>query len=312
MWYKRDVPKKKIIAIVGPTASGKTSLSIWLGQQLKNAEIISADSRQIYKGLDIGTGKVTKKEMRGIPHHLLDVVSPKKQFSVDDFVKKGTLAISKVYRGKKIPIVVGGTGLYVDALLGRIVTPNVPPNPRLRKLLEKKTAAQLFADLQMRDPRRAATIEPHHKRRLIRALEIAVALGKSPSLEEVRRESSYDILWLGLKPSDKKLKENIHTRLVSRMKSGMLKEARDLHAHGLSYQRMEELGLEYRYLAQYLQKKISKDELAVAIERGNNAYAKRQMRWFMRNKDIVWIRSEAQALTLSKLFLRAMEESNLH
>lgn len=299
--------KQKIIAIAGPTASGKSGLGIYLAQKLGGpvkrgrhggAEIISADSRQVYKGLNIGTGKVTKKEMQGVKHHLLDVVSPKKQFTADDFVRLATKAYSLIRANKRIPIVVGGTGLYVDMLLGRMSYPNVPPNPALRARLEKLSVERLFAMLQKADPRRAATIEPHHKRRLIRALEIAKAIGQSPTSTT---DNKYHVLWLGLNPTD--LPKRIRTRLKARIKAGMIQEAKRLHKAGLSYKRMDALGLEYRSLARLLQNKITKKEFEVELERAINQYAKRQKRWFKRNKDIVWVGGKAEALRLSKNFL---------
>ncbi len=291
--------KPKVIAIVGPTASGKSSLGIYLAQKL-NGEVISADSRQVYKGLDIGTGKVTKKEMKGVTHHLLSIVSPKKQFTVDDFVHLANQACSSVLQNTAIPIVVGGTGLYLDMLLGRMAYAAVPPNPALRAGLEKKSAAQLFAQLKKLDPRRAVTIEPHHQRRLIRAIEIAKAIGKSPT---ALPEPKYEVLWLGLSPTAKKLTENISTRLRARIKAGMVAEAKRLHTAGLSYKRMEELGLEYRSLARLLQNKITQKEFEIELERAIGQYAKRQARWFKRNKDIKWVGGKAEALRLSKKFL---------
>lgn len=288
---------KKVIAIVGPTASGKSSLGIYLAQKL-GSEVISADSRQVYKGLDIGTGKVTKKEMGRVPHHLLSVASPKKQFSVDDFVKKASLAMQNI----ELPVVVGGTGLYVDMLLGRMSYPNVPPNPALRAKLDKLPVEQLFAMLEKKDPTRAKTIEPKHKRRLIRALEIAQAVGRSPAPTVGAGQSPYIVLWLGLNPSPAKLKTNIHTRLVARVKQGMIAEATRLHKNGLSYKRMEELGLEYRYLARLLQHKLTKQEFLEQLEREINKYAKRQWRWFKRNIDIHWVANKANALRLAKEF----------
>ena len=294
----------KVIAIVGPTASGKSSLGIYLAQKL-NGEIISADSRQVYKGLNIGTGKVTKKEMAGVPHHLLSVASPKKQFTVDDFVKKAEAAIKTTKIASLLPIVVGGTGLYIDMLLGRMAYPNVPPNQVLRTKLEQKTTKQLFAQLQKLDPRRAANIEPDHKRRLIRAIEIAKAVGRSPSKSQITNltNNKYDILWIGLKPEDKKLKQNIRMRLFARIRTGMIAEAKKLHAAGLSYKRMEALGLEYRYLSLFLQNNITKQEFEAQLECAIWQYAKRQMRWFKRNKDIHWVRNKSEALRLAKIFL---------
>jgi tRNA dimethylallyltransferase len=297
--------KNKLIAIVGPTASGKSSLAVWLARQIQKgvcgAEIISADSRQVYKGLDIGTGKVTKKEMQGVPHHLLSVASPKPQFSVDDFVKQAEHAIDLIYQVKHVPIVVGGTGLYVDMFVGRMSYAGVPPNPALRKKLGNKTPAQLFAMLKKVDPARAATIEKDNPRRLVRALEIARALGKSPIPNP---NSKYDVLWLGLSPTPAKLKINIRKRLVMRMRAGMIAEAKRLRRQGLSYKRMYELGLEYRYLALFLQGKLSQKEFEEQLERAIYHYAKRQMRWFKRNKDINWISSKTEALKLAKNFLR--------
>jgi len=291
--------KPKLIAIVGPTASGKTSLGIYLAQKL-GGEVISADSRQVYKGLDIGTGKVTKKEMAGIPHHLIDVTSPKKQFTVDDFVKKAERAYFSILQNSRIAIVVGGTGLYVDMFTGRMSYPAVDPNPALRAKLEKKTAAQLFVILQKLDPARAATIDAHNPRRLVRAIEIAKALGKSPA---PTTEQKYDVLWLGINPPQKKLAANIHKRLVSRMRAGMLAEAKRLHKAGLSYKRMEELGLEYRYMARLLQGKLAHKEFMAQLEHAIRDYAKRQNTWFKRNPDIRWVGSKTEALRLAKAFL---------
>lgn len=292
--------KQKVIALVGPTASGKSSLGIYLAQKL-GGEVISADSRQVYKGLDIGTGKVTKKEMAGVPHHLLSVVSPKKQFTADDFVKHSEKILKRlIYQTPTTtPIVVGGTGFYVDTLLGRMSIPEVPPNPALRARLEKKSAEELFAMLQKADPARSQTIEPHNKRRLIRALEIAAALGTSPVTAPVQK---YDVLWIGINPTPEVLKKNIHTRLVARMKQGMVNEAKKLHKAGLSYKRMEDLGLEYRYLARLLQHKLTKEEFLEQLEREINKYAKRQWKWFKRNTDIRWVTSKGEALRLAKEF----------
>lgn len=297
--------KPKIIAIVGPTASGKTSLGIFLAQKLAG-EVISADSRQVYRGLDIGTGKVKKTEMAGIPHHLIDVISPKKQFTVSDFVRLAARAHSSILQKARISILVGGTGLYIDTFLGRMSYAEVPPNPALRAKLEKKSAPQLFAQLQKLDPRRAANIEKENPRRLIRAIEIAKAIGASPLLAP---DQPYDVLWLGLAPAQEILHANIRVRLLSRITEGMVAEAKNLHTPapagmGLSYKRMDELGLEYRFLSQLLQNKISKEDFVTELELAIQHYAKRQMRWFKRNKDIRWVSSNAEALRLAKEFLR--------
>ena len=291
--------KQKVIAIVGPTASGKSALGVYLAKKF-GGEIISADSRQVYRGLNIGAGKVTKREMQGITHHLLDVVKPKKRFNADDFVRLAEKACSSFLQKARTPIVVGGAGFYVDALLGRLTLPHVPPNSALRTQLEKKSVEQLFTMLKKLDPRRSKTIEPEHKRRLIRAIEVAKTLGKSPV---PKKQEKYEILWLGLSPSPKTLQQNIHVRLFARISRGMIAEAKRLHTRGISYKRMEELGLEYRYLARLLQNKISREQFTTELEREINHYAKRQMRWFRRNKNIRWIKNRTEALRLAKTFL---------
>ena len=301
--------KQKVIAVVGPTSSGKTALGVWLAKQIQKdscgAEIISADSRQVYKGLNLGTGKVTKKEMAGIPHHLLDVANPKKTFSASDFKKFGERALAMIHHNEKIPIVVGGTGLYTDVLLGRMVLPEVPPNPKLRAKLEKLSTKQLFARLLKKDPERAATIEPNHHRRLVRALEIAATVGKSPAKASAMQSvEQYDVLWLGLNPGIEELQKKITARLLMRIKSGMLAEAKKLHKGGLSYKRMGALGLEYRSMALYLQGKITIKEMIIELDSAITNYAKRQLKWFKRNQSIVWVANKAEALKLAREFLQ--------
>lgn len=277
--------KPKIIVIVGPTASGKTALSIKLAKLL-GGEIVSADSRQVYRGLTLGTGKVTKKEMAGVPHHLLDVASPKRVYTASNYVKQARKAIVEILERGNVPIVCGGTGFYIDTLLGRMNIPEVPPNKALRKKLEKLTAEQLFKLLLKKDPARAKTIDRRNPVRLIRALEIVEALGKVP---KQKIAEPYEALLLGVSLEQNKLHKNIHARLLSRIKLGMLTEARKLHAQGLSWKRMEDLGLEYRYMALHLQGKISKVEMLEQLESEIVKYAKRQMTWFKRHKDVMWV-----------------------
>jgi tRNA dimethylallyltransferase len=283
---------QKIIVIVGPTAVGKSALAVELARRF-NGEIISADSRQVYRGLNIGTGKITKPEMRGIRHHLLDVADPRKQFSAENFRVLGRKAIGDIIARGKLPIVCGGTGFYIQALIDDARFPEVPPNPALRKKLETQTTARLFALLQKKDSRRAAGIDANNRRRLIRALEIVAALGKVPVLQE-SASLAYDPLFIGLTLPPAELKEKITKRLDARLKHGMITEARRLRANGLSWKRMKEFGLEYRALAEYLeaettQKPISKAELRMRLEHDIWHYAKRQLTWFKRNKRITWI-----------------------
>ncbi|OGI57019.1 tRNA (adenosine(37)-N6)-dimethylallyltransferase MiaA [Candidatus Nomurabacteria bacterium RIFCSPHIGHO2_02_FULL_37_13] len=276
---------KKVIVILGQTATRKSDLAVRIAKKF-NGEIISADSRQVYRGLDIGTGKITKKEMRGILHHLLDVADPKKQFTVAEYQKKTIYAIAEIVKKGKTPILCGGTGFYIDAITKGITFPRVSPNIKLRKILEKQSIETLFNMLKKLDKKRAKNIDFKNKVRLIRAIEIAKALGKIPKKTEARLPFKFIKIGLYLPPD--KLKKKIEKRLLIRKKMGMLGETRKLHKQGLSWKRMKELGLEYGFLALYLQKKINKQKM---IEKLNNEiykYAKRQMTWFKRDKEIKW------------------------
>jgi len=291
--------KPKIVVIVGPTAIGKSSLAVELAKKF-DGEIISADSRQVYKGLDIGTGKITKKEMRGVPHHMLDVANPKRKFSVVEYKKISEKILSYMIVRNKLPIVVGGTGFYIQALVDNITLPEVPPNPKLRKKLEKKNTEELFKILKKLDPKRSGSIDRYNPRRLIRAIEIAKHLGFVPKSYKLKAKS-YDSLFIGLDSPDRKLKERIKKRLNERIRQGMIAEARKLHKEGLSYKRMRELGLEYKYLADFLDppagragKKITKEEMIEQLETAIWQYAKRQRTWFKRDKRIKWIKPSGQ------------------
>jgi tRNA dimethylallyltransferase len=260
-------------------------LSITLAKQ-HDGEIVSADSRQVYRGLDLGTGKVTQEEMQGIPHHLLDVADPHDTYTAADFVRDGRAAIASILSRGKLPIIVGGTFFYMDALLGRVVAPEVPPDPTLRAELEKLTLSELFSRLEVADPRRAHEIDPHNPHRLIRALEIAAALGTVPPLTS---HELYDARIIGIKIDTKTLHKNIHDRLIARLDAGMVEEVKRLHENGLSYERMEDLGLEYRYITRYLKGELPYEEMVATLETKIRQFAKRQMTWLKRDPSIEWI-----------------------
>ena len=293
--------KPRIIAIVGPTATGKSDLGVLLAKQC-NGEIISADSRQVYCGLDIGSGKITKKEMRKVPHHLIDIRDPKHVYSVAHFQRDGRKAIKDILSRGKLPIVVGGSGFYIDALLTNMTLPEVKPDFVLRKRLERLSVHELHKKLLTLDPRRAALIDAKNPVRLIRAIEIATINGP---VSPVTTSSPYNVLYIGLKTDSTVLKERITLRLTKRIKAGMLAEFARVHEAGLSWKRMEELGLEYRYGARLLQKEMSREEFMTQLTSEIYKYAKRQMTWFKRNKDIHWIEvSDAKtALTFAVRFL---------
>lgn len=278
----------KMVVILGPTTSGKSDLAVKLAKKFKG-EIISADSRQVYKGLNIGTGKITRKEMSKIPHHLLNVASPKRQFSVSEYKRLAEKVMGKILNKERLPIICGGTGLYIDALLGKINIPEVPPNSKLRKQLEKKSLAELFKILQKLDPRRAEEIDHKNPRRLVRAIEIAKTLGPRSAKAPQGNALKYNALKIGIQIPKEELRKRINRRLKDRIKKGMVDEARKLHTKGLSYKRMRELGLEYRRLADFFENKITKVELVSILEKEIWQYAKRQMQWFKRDQEIIWL-----------------------
>ncbi len=268
--------KPKIIVVCGPTATGKSDKAVEIALA-QSGEIISADSRQVYKGLDIGSGKITKEEMKNVPHYLIDVADPREIFSVEDFVRQGQEAITQILNKGKLPIICGGTGYYIDALVYNIHFPEVPPNEFLRKELERYSLEQLQERLEQLDPDRYETIDIKNPVRLIRAIEIAETLGKVPLLE---RNSLYEIEWVYLDFSDEVLKERIYKRLINRLENGMLEEARRLHEQGLSFERMKQLGLEYRYEAMHLLGEISYEEMIEQLNTKIWQFAKRQRTWF--------------------------------
>ncbi len=270
--------KNKIIVILGPTASGKSEVAVKLARKI-GGEIISADSRQIYKGLDIGAGKITKKEMKGISHHCLGIVSPKKIFNVIDFKKCAEKASKDILNRGKIPIICGGTGFYIGAITGDINIPEIKPDWKLRRQLEKKSTEQLFNTLKKLDPKRAKNIDPKNPRRLIRAIEIARALGKVPK-SQISNIKSQNFLIIGVKLSEKELKKRIEKRVKKMFRDGLLNEVKKLRKQGLSWKRLYELGFEYKYPAMLLQGKISKTEMLDKMLLENWHYAKRQMTWF--------------------------------
>ncbi len=317
--------KKPIIIVVGPTASGKSELAVRIAKKV-NGEIISADSRQIYKGLDIGTGKISGAwhkskidgrqfliyKYRDIIHYGIDIANPFKQYSAGQFQKYAEKIIANVYGRGKIPILCGGTGHWIDAVVFGQAFPEVKPNKKLRASLQKKTTAQLFAQLQQLDPDRAASIDRKNPRRLIRALEIVLSTGKT--VPKLQQSSKYDVLWLGIKTDQKLLHKKIEQRLKQRLKAGMLDEIKTLHqqgidsskfpspisrervaraklgtGEGLSWKRLESFGLEYKFGALYLQKKINKKEFIDQLSTAIKQYSKRQMTWWKRNKLIHWI-----------------------
>lgn len=314
--------KNKIIVVLGQTSTGKSDFAVDVAKQI-DGEIISADSRQVYKGMDLGTGKITKKEMKGTPHHLLDIVSPSKPaslqggiFTVNEFQKLAFKKIEEIINKGKTPIICGGTGFYIDAIVNGTIFPEVPPNKKLREKLSKKSVGELLKILIKLDKERAKNIDQNNPVRLIRAIEIAKALGKVPALKtkldtdsagaENVASSKFEVLKIGLTLPPEILKERIKTRLLARMKKGMIKEVENLHKSGVSWKRLNSFGLEYRYVSLYLQKiknlssprlrQAKKDEMIEKLYTEIWHFAKRQNTWFKRDPNTLWIdpRKESQ------------------
>ena len=304
----------KLLVILGPTAVGKSDLAVdlalWITKNkitnYTGAEIISADSRQVYRGLNIGTGKITEKEMKGVPHHLIDIANPDERFTALDWKQQAQKAITEITARGHLPIICGGTGFYITSLIDDLGFPEVPADTEEQKKLEARSAEELFDELKKLDPERAKTIDMKNKRRLSRAIMIARALGSVPKLTSTRNiaghsnnENHYDVLQIGLDLPDIDLRSRIKSRLIKRLETpnkegiNMIQEAERLHApiptgNNLSFERMEELGLEYRYLAQFLQMKINKDELIKILIPKIWQYSRRQKTWWKKDNRIKW------------------------
>ncbi len=293
--------KPKIVVVLGPTASGKSDLAVKLAKRF-NGEIISADSRQVYKGMDIGTGKIKEGEMQKISHHLLDVASPKRRFSVSQYKKLAEKEIEKILEKKKLPIVCGGTAFYIKALVDGIIIPEIPPDWKLRKELEKKDENELYNKLLKEDPRRAKNIDKSNKRRLIRALEIIEKTkGKIP---KIKFRSPYAPLFLGIKIGQGILNKKIDRRLSARLNEKMIEEVERLRKSGVSFKRLEEFGLEYKWISFYLQNKNGYKKTVDSLSTDIKKFSKRQMIWWKHDKRINWIKNYKEAGLLTKNFLK--------
>ncbi len=279
--------KPKILVIVGPTATGKSDLAIRLAKKFCG-EIISADSRQVYQSMNIGTGKVTKKEMGKIRHYLLDVASPKKTFTALRYKKLAEKALDKIVKNNRLAIVCGGTGFYIRSFIDSLEIPDVPPNTVLRKKLNKLSSQNLFKILKQIDPRRAKNIDQQNSRRLIRAIEIASVLGQVPKLKI--DQNKYKTLFIGLDLEKKDLDKKIDRRLLKRLKQGMIKEIKNLRMSGVSWKKLEGFGLEYKYISLYLQNKLDRQKMIEQLKTAIKQYAKRQITWFKKDKRINWFK----------------------
>lgn len=262
-----------IVCIIGPTASGKSARAI--ERAIKdNGEVISVDSRQVYRMLDIGTEKLSSDEMQGVPHHLIDIRDPKDAYSAADFVTDATKLIADITARGKLPILAGGTHFYFDALLYGL-PPDVPPDSRFREELEAFSNEELFSRIQTLDPSRAEELDPENRRRLIRALEIINVHGVVPARG---RKSPYTISWEIVNPDREVLRERMSTRLSEALEKGLVDEVRRVREY-VGDARLNELGLEYKIVGEFLDGTFPEEELHQRLLAKLLQYARRQRAW---------------------------------
>lgn len=301
-------PSRPLLAVVGPTASGKSDTAIMIARHY-DGEIISADSRQVYRGMVIGTGKVPRDPLPtepfhsgGIRHHLIDIADPHQEYNISHFLHDAREAIRDIRSRKHLPIICGGTHFWIQTLLMGNVLPEVPPDPTLRLELSEKTSAELMLMLRECDSDRAASIDSHNTQRLIRAIEIARALGKSPALTTTG-SMPYNALVIAMNPPSGMLRERIEKRLATRFDQGMIEEVRVLHEQRLvPWDRLDGFGLEYRYIARFLRQEIDEDTMRKQLFHASWHYARRQRSWLRRwersGADIHWTVDGNTALAL--------------
>ena len=285
---------ENIICIVGPTASGKTGLAIELAKAI-DAEVISADSMQIYKDMNVGTAKVTEDEMQGICHYLIDFVSPDERYSVADYKVDSEKAIEKIISKGKIPIIVGGTGLYVDSLIYGIEYPEIKFDEKYRNKLEKeadeKGLETLYNKAKEIDEQAMQKISINDRKRIIRVLEIYHATGKNKTEQEIesrKKEIKYDYKIFAINMDREKLYERINIRVDRMIENGLIEEVENLQKKYNHFPTAMQ-GLGYKEVIEYLQSQITREEMIEKIKQESRRYAKRQLTWFRKNKQTIWI-----------------------
>ena len=289
---KQAVDKAKIVAIMGPTAVGKTKLSIELAKRF-NGEIISGDSMQIYQGMDIGTAKVSQVEMEGIPHYLIDIKHPKEDFSAREFQQLVRDRISEITGRKKLPIIVGGTGLYIQSAIFDYHFSEAPTDLAFRLALEKRAEAEgnqvLYQELVKIDSVSAAKIHPNNVRRVIRALEVYHASGKTMTDTQHNQSPDlvYDTVLIGLTMDRDSLYERINRRVDLMMEQGLVEEVKTLYENGIrDCQSVQAIG--YKEIYAYLEGRITLEEAVEQLKQNSRRYAKRQLTWFRNKMDVSW------------------------
>lgn len=305
--------KKPIVVITGPTASGKTALSLQIAKDLKG-EIICADSMTVYRGMDIGTDKptiltrnVTQNtknncyEINGICHHLLDIADPDEEFNVAEFQKTVKEIVAEIHARGNIPLLVGGSTMYIDAFVYGYEIPSAKPDYDLREKFESKTAEELFEDLIKIDPDAEWTVDRHNKRRVIRALEVSIKTGIPFTHQKKKNDLAENILYLAITRPREELYADINRRVDEMMEAGFLDEVKRLFKKYDHNTAMQAAG--YKQLIKYLDGELTLSEAIEKTKQVHRNYAKRQMTWLNRNKDVVWVKSKNQAENIIKKFL---------
>lgn len=304
--------KPPLIVVLGPTASGKSGLGISLAQHF-SGEIVSADSRQVYRGLDIGSAKVTPVEQALVPHHLLDVADPRATYTVSQFQHDAIDAINAIMQRGHLPLLVGGSPHYIQAVVDHLAIPQVPPQPELRAQLEVRPLTALLTDLQERDPQSYAVIDRNNPRRVIRALEVCITTGQPFSQQRGVADPLYTCLEIGIAWPRAVLYQRIDQRVDERMQQGMLQEVQNLLAQGVSYERLEALGLEYRFIARLLRGEFASEaQMLERLKYAIHDFTRRQLSWFRRDTRITWLEGgsalEEQATQVITTFLQNQQE----
>ncbi|WP_204414677.1 tRNA (adenosine(37)-N6)-dimethylallyltransferase MiaA [Bacillus tianshenii] len=284
--------KKKVIVIIGPTAVGKTRLSVELAQRV-NGEIISGDSMQIYKEMDIGTAKVSKEEMQGVPHYLIDVKEPTEPYSVAEFQQEVRELIDRISVKGCIPIIAGGTGLYIQSVLFDYQFSDVGKNEEIRMRLERQVEEEgmdaVYGELRKIDPVSAANIHPNNVRRVIRALEVFHTTGKTMAefQESQEQELLYDVAFVGLTMDREALYDRINLRVDLMVEQGLFEEVESLYKKGIrDCQSIQAIG--YKELYRYFNGMLTKEQAIDALKQNSRRYAKRQLTWFRNKMDVTW------------------------
>jgi tRNA dimethylallyltransferase len=289
----------KLIVILGPTASGKTSLATKLAKRFQG-EIVSADSRQIYKEMNIGTDKIQNPD---IPHYLIDIVRPDQEFTLAQYKRKAVKAIKDIQQRGKIPFLVGGTGLYIQAVVDNLKVPEVKPNPQIRQKLEQKNNEELFEELKQVDPKATEFIDPHNKRRIIRALEVYQITGKPFSKQRQKGKPFFDFLEIGIDLNKEILKEKIDKRVEEMIEQGLIKEVRKLlEKYNPSIPAMSGIG--YAEAVKYIREETTLEETKEEIKKNTWRYSRRQISWFRQDKRIHWLNNYTEAKKIVKRFLK--------